>query len=401
MKIRRFFWDKRIKLRTVSLCLIAALCLYNAPVMVAKADVLSDAQAKLDELQAALKNAQSTVNNLSKSKKDAESKVKELNKQLDSIAKEASDLESQLLGLQTKITESEEDLEEAEAIEEEQYESMKKRIKFLYENGRSNELNMLFTADNFGSFLNAVEYVEMMEGYDRAQLAEYAAPHLSVQEKKDFLEACYDKVAAMKREIKAEQATMSKLLSAKDAELAIINEDLTEAEKLQREYEAEVKAQNEVLAAARAAMAGAGGFSEVSVNASGFIWPCPSSHRITSNYGPRTSPTSGASTNHKGIDIGAPAGSAIVAAQGGTVITATYSSSAGNYVIIDHGYNANGVLIYSIYMHASALYVSAGQSVSQGQTIAAVGSTGVSTGNHLHFGVMENGSYVNPLGYVN
>ncbi len=124
------------------------------------------------------------------------------------------------------------------------------------------------------------------------------------------------------------------------------------------------------------------------------IWPC-TSRTISSYYGTRTSPTAGASTNHKGIDISASSGSAIYAAASGTVTTAGYSSSQGNYIVISHG---SGVS--TVYMHCSALYVSAGDSVTSGQTIAAVGSTGISTGPHLHFGVMVDGSYVNPLTYV-
>ena len=125
------------------------------------------------------------------------------------------------------------------------------------------------------------------------------------------------------------------------------------------------------------------------------LWPCPSSHKITSDYGPRESPTAGASTNHKGIDIGAAYGADIVAADSGVVIVSTYSNSAGNYIVIDHG---NGIC--TVYMHASSRLVSVGNTVTRGQVIAKVGSTGYSTGNHLHFGVTVNGSYVNPWGYV-
>ena len=130
-------------------------------------------------------------------------------------------------------------------------------------------------------------------------------------------------------------------------------------------------------------------------SSSGFIWPAPSSYTITSEYGERESPIEGASTYHQGLDIGASYGSNILAAASGTVMTATYSTSAGNYIIIYHG---NG--LSTVYMHASALYVSPGQTVNQGDVIAAVGSTGYSTGPHLHFGVTVNGSYVNPHDYV-
>ena len=136
-------------------------------------------------------------------------------------------------------------------------------------------------------------------------------------------------------------------------------------------------------------------YKTVSLGDISFTWPCPASGRITSGFGGRKSPTKGASSNHQGIDISAPTGTSIVAAAAGEVVIATYSSSAGNYVMISHG---GGV--YTVYMHASSLLVSQGQSVKKGQTIAKVGSTGYSTGSHLHFGVRVNGSYVNPTKYV-
>ena len=117
--------------------------------------------------------------------------------------------------------------------------------------------------------------------------------------------------------------------------------------------------------------------------------------RISSRFGKRKAPTAGASTYHKGVDIAAAQGTPIYAAKSGTVTISTYSSSAGNYVMINHG---NG--LYTAYMHASKLYVKVGDKVSQGQTIAAVGSTGYSTGPHLHFSVIINGNYVDPLKYL-
>ena len=138
-----------------------------------------------------------------------------------------------------------------------------------------------------------------------------------------------------------------------------------------------------------------GSTTTTSTGSSSLRWPCPASGRITSGFGKRKSPTAGASSNHKGIDISASTGSSIVAAAGGTVSIATYSYSAGNYVVVNHG---NG--LSTVYMHCSQLLVSAGDTVKAGQTIAKVGSTGYSTGSHLHFAVRKNGSYVNPSSYV-
>ena len=126
-----------------------------------------------------------------------------------------------------------------------------------------------------------------------------------------------------------------------------------------------------------------------------FAWPCPSYTRVSSDYGTRIHPILHIERFHNGIDLAAPGGSPILAAYSGRVVAAAYSSSMGNYVMIDHGSG-----LYTIYMHASALSVSAGQEVQKGQQIGAVGSTGRSTGNHLHFSVRLNGSYVSPWNYL-
>ncbi len=126
-----------------------------------------------------------------------------------------------------------------------------------------------------------------------------------------------------------------------------------------------------------------------------FTFPCPKMKRISDEYGYRIHPTLGIEKFHNGVDMAAPSGSPILAAYNGKVVAADYSSTMGNYIMINHG---DG--LYTIYMHASALYVSKGQEVSKGQTIAAVGSTGRSTGPHLHFGVRRDGNYVNPWQYL-
>ncbi|WP_066718742.1 peptidoglycan DD-metalloendopeptidase family protein [Clostridium sp. Marseille-P299] len=125
------------------------------------------------------------------------------------------------------------------------------------------------------------------------------------------------------------------------------------------------------------------------------IWPLPSDHTIYTYYGYRTPPTAGASTFHKGLDIGGPYGANIVTALSGTVTKTSYNSTSGYYVEVSHG---NGVV--TRYLHCSKILVSVGQTVMQGDTIALVGSTGVSTGPHLHFSVVINGNNVDPYPYL-
>lgn len=117
---------------------------------------------------------------------------------------------------------------------------------------------------------------------------------------------------------------------------------------------------------------------------------------VSSRFGSREQPTAGASTYHQGVDLAAPAGTPIYATRSGVVTIARSSASAGNYVTVNHGDGYS-----SVYMHMTNYVVSVGQYVSQGQLIGYVGSTGISTGNHLHFGIAKNGTYVNPAEYVN
>ena len=126
-----------------------------------------------------------------------------------------------------------------------------------------------------------------------------------------------------------------------------------------------------------------------------FCWPAPEFTRISDDYGYRLHPILNVQQFHNGVDMAAPKGTPILAAYDGIVVSAEYNASMGNYVMINHG---NG--LYTIYMHADTLVVSKGASVSRGQKIATVGSTGRSTGNHLHFGVRLNGTYVSPWSYI-
>ena len=368
-------------------------------------DSLRQAQQKKQELENSLQAAQQKVKELSNSKEAAEDKVAELEAELGRISNQAVQLEKQLQSLNTQIDDTKVELAAAQAEVDTQYQEMKARIQYTYENRQTTYLNRIFSSKNLADVLNAVEYISAIERYDRKKLQEFNENVSNIKNLKEKLDSDYKEVASVKAEVEEQKQAVAVLANAKDAELKNITANLSDAEALEKEYQEELQAQIEVLSAIQAAIAAENaanpdGTVEVSPNASGFIWPCPSSHRITSEFGPRVSPTGGSDTYHNGIDIGAPTGSAITAVQSGTVIVSKYSNSAGNYIVINHGKDASGNVICSVYMHASERYVSVGDAVAQGQTIAAVGSTGYSTGPHLHFAVTVNGSYVSPWGYV-
>lgn len=372
---------------------------------------LKEAQQEKAALEKALEDAKQAINELKESKGDVQEKVNDLNTQLMNISSQITALENQLAQKNQELTEKKDQiedtksqLEDAKKQEEQQYADMKVRIQFMYENAQESYFEALFSSESFSDFLNSAEYIIQIQEYDRKKLNEYQDTVEYIENVEKQLEEDYATLEEIKKEVEQEKASVEQekasvaaLMKQRETELAGIEGNIDSAQSDADYYAAEIKAQEEIIAEIKRIEAekAAAGKQDNPYTGGVFTWPCPSSTRVTSDYGTRVSPMGGASSNHKGIDIGASGGAAIVAAADGTVTTAAYSSAAGNYVMIDHGGG-----LYTVYMHASALLVSPGQTVSDGQTIAQVGSTGISTGNHLHFGVSLNGSYVSPWSYL-
>lgn len=384
-----------------------ALCLFLAfPALGAKTG-LEDAKGKKTALEEEKKKTEQTLKGLESLKSDTTAYVKKLDDSLETISGELSKLSDQITGKEAQIETTKTELSAAKETEKAQYESMKLRIKYMYEKGDSSYVDILMESGSLSEILNKAEYIGKISAYDRRMLDEYVATKERIAAKETELEAEHTELLSLQEETKARQASVEQLLAAKQTELKNYEAKIAAAEGEISEYAKAIEAQeNEIKAieaeirrkeeeARRKAQEAGKTYKTVSLGDITFTWPCPSSSRITSNFGGRSSPTEGASTNHKGIDIGASTGSAIVAAASGEVVVSTYSASAGNYVMVNHG---GGV--YTVYMHASSRLVSAGDKVKKGQTIAKVGSTGYSTGPHLHFGIRVNGTYVNPRQYV-
>ncbi len=338
------------------------------------------------------------------------------------IAKQIGDISIALAQIEKEKSETEEKLEEAKKIRDEQYEKMSARIKYIYENGETDYLEILLNAGNISDLLNRVEYVSEISEYDDQLFKDFAAAAKEVQEYSDLLDAQAGKMEAAKSSYDAFYQLADKLLEEKTEALSdaavevgvdeeVYQEYLAEVESGKMDWNQAVKAKEEEERKAQQAEVtvpttnpslngtGSGGLASVTqtenTNIGDIIWPLPGYGNITSYFGYRTSPTAGASSNHKGIDISAPFGTPIIAALAGTVIASSEGWAEGKYVIIDHG---NGYK--TLYMHMSQRNCVSGQHVSQGQVIGYVGSTGISTGNHLHFAVTVNNVYQNPLSYV-
>ena len=406
------------KKKIAVLAAAAALTLGTVFSSYATSKAIEDAKKKVSSMEEEKKKVESTLKVLEGKKSDTAAYVKELDRNLSALAGELTKLEGDISQKEEQIEEAKVELETAKITENRQYEDMKLRIQYMYENGQTGLLESMMQSESIAELLNRAEYASQITSYDRKMLEEYRKTRQEVALKEEALKTEHQELLTLQDSTKAKQSSVKTLMASKEAELASYETKIASAQGEIDQYNADIKAQEEHMARVEAEIrrkeeearkaeearraeeakknqSSAGGDSTVKKGNTNFIWPCPASGRISSAFGDRSSPTEGASTNHKGIDIPAPSGSSIVAAADGKVVISTYSYSAGNYIMIDHGGG-----LTTVYMHCSQLLVKEGETVKQGQTIAKVGSTGYSTGPHLHFGVRSGGSYVNPSGYV-
>lgn len=396
-------YRKRIE-AAVMTAVLTVSCIF--PSYGTKTDVDAARESK-SNLENEKKEIEKTIEKLEVLKSDTASYVNQLDAELNSLNKQVTALNSRVAAKEAEIEEAEAELAASKEDERRQYESMKLRIQYMYEKGETSYLDLLFKSADLTQLFNRAEYISQIAAYDRKMLDQCEAASEEVAAREADLKAEHEELVTLKTNTEEKQKDAERLMNEKTAELKSYNSKIAASEGSLSDLEKDIAAQEDKIKAIeaelkrkeeeakKAALEAGLKYNTVSIGNINFIWPCPASSRITSSFGDRESPTEGASSSHQGIDIGASTGSSILAAASGTVTISTYSYSAGNYIMINHG---GGVS--TVYMHCSELLVSAGQEVTQGQVIAKVGSTGYSTGPHLHFGIRVNGSYVNPINYV-
>lgn len=400
---------------------VFSFCLSGLSAVAEEADSSYDAQIKKAEeakasAQKRVDELKKDIEELEKSKGDILKFVKKVDKKIEKLSDTIAGLDKQIEGARKELVKLEEELAIAEDLEKEQYETMKKRIKYMYENGSDGYMDAIFSAKSIGDFLSRSEYIEKISKFDSQLFSGFVETRNETEIKRTVMESKIEEIAGLQEEVLAEKDALKSLKSSKKAEMHKLNSAISATDSRVKTFsekvaEAERKVENLLLekqrqiekreAARRNAEAAAGGTpadpatDSYAGNTAGLRWPLRVPGEISSKFGARTSPTAGASTYHQGIDIAVSAGTPIVAAGDGEVVTASYSASAGNYVMIYHGNS-----LYTVYMHAARLAVAEGATVNQGDVIAYVGSTGISTGAHLHFGVSINAVYLDPLNYV-
>ncbi len=335
---------------------------------------------------------------LREKKKQTEAATAELSNQLNSLIDQMNKTQTKMDAKREEIAKAEEELALAKVKENDQYNDMKLRIRYMYEEGDTAIMTMLVESQSITDLLNRVEYASELSDYDRQMLEDYKEITRQIEIQENKLKDQYDKLEKLQTKLNSQKDQVQQLLAQKQLQLSDLDKQIganaKELKRLVAAAEAAKKAQREA-AAARAAAAGSASYGTAGkprITGHGqFAHPCPGCY-LSSGFGYRSFDGS----FHKGYDFASHGKSMpTYAAADGTVVIAGWSGSAGNWIVINHG---NGLV--TKYMHHSKLYVHAGQQVKKGQNIGMSGTTGYSTGVHLHFQVEVDGVAVNPGSYL-
>ncbi len=389
----------------------------------------SEIKKQIAELKSQKKELENQMKDVQNQVDENEDEISTLVNQKNAIDQEIfllyeqiENINQQLSAYALLIADKQGELDEASAHLNALSEKNKERIRAMEEDGEISYWSVLFKASDFSDLLDRLSMVQEIAAADQRRLQEMNDAAEEVKAAQAALTAEKDELEVVRAEMDAAQIVLDEKRAEADALLAELVEKGYELEALYAEMEAEEEAvldeiaqkEKEYNEAKRrewiqymstyvtqppATQPGSSGGTSSSgggsVSSGGWLRPCAYTY-VSSPFGNRDAPTAGASTNHQGIDLAAPEGTPIYASRTGVVTVATYGKSAGYYVTINHGDGFS-----SVYMHMTRYTVSKGQAVSAGQVIGYVGSTGVSTGPHLHFGISYNGKYVNPAHYVN
>ena len=366
---------------------LAILAFSSVVLNYVSADTETELKQQQQNLNANKAGIKGEINELNVQKDNVMAEKRELDTQVTSLEGEIDELNVEIDDYQVKIDEVSAELDKATVAAENQYQAYKTRVRVMYEHGSTGYLDILLSADSISDFFERIEIVKQITEYDSNMTEKLREKQAEIQSKKDEVVALQQGLIDSRTVLEEKKANLDSKMAYRDSLIKKIQGSVETLEKELKKIEAEE-------ASVRAKLRNlAGGSTPYTGGA--MTWPTPSCRVITSYYGWRLHPVLKYEKLHTGVDIGAQYGAKIVAAKSGTVVTATYNNAYGNYVTINHG---GGVA--TLYAHQSSMAVSAGQYVNEGDVIGYVGSTGYSTGPHLHFEVIINGATTDPLGYI-
>ena len=380
----------------------------------------SELNNRLAEIKSQKAEIEAQLAEYEKQKDNYAGQIGTLNNKINLTEQEIDATQEAIDALTDSIEETKANLKQAEKELADKQELFETRIRVMYENGDTSYMEVVLNSESFGDMLDNIEIVSQIMDYDKGVVAEYTAIRDSIQEMEESLEADRKQQKEYKESLEVEKEGLEADRADLQAMLAKIENDSEYAQKVSDQLadeqdeisneiaelsrkEAEAAARKRAAASSSSSSSSSRGSSSSSSSSNyssggsgSLIWPCPTYTYISSEFGGRVSPITGKwQGGHKGMDIASGKGNPVIAAASGTVVKSYLSSSYGNYIVISHG---GGLM--TAYAHMTRRLVSVGDTVAAGQQIGTVGSTGNSTGNHLHFEVYENGTAVNPRNYV-
>ena len=384
--------------------LLAAGLAAGAPASPGFAETVRDLQRQIDnltrqeqQLNRQVQNNKAQIENLQEEKEKEQQEILRLMDEIDKTGRQLAELNEQIAQINEALEQRRRELADAERRVAERDELLKTRLRAMYMDGVGTYLDVLMSASSFSDFVDRLHYVSLIVRQDRDLLEESRKNRDLVEQKRREVEQELARAREAERQLAQVKAELDRKEKEKEVRIQSLDRDIRRLDDVteeQLEYLRQLAAKKAELIRRKRQLEN----QQVDFYKGGLLaWPLPgySPRNITSPFGVRSDPFTGASASHKGIDIGVPGGSNIVAAEKGVVVVAEWVNGYGNTVVIDHG---NG--LRTLYGHARKLFVKEGQVVERGQKIAEVGSTGRSTGNHLHFEVHRNGVPVDPMPYL-
>jgi len=363
-------------------------CLCLALVLLTSTTLASSTQNKLNQTKNEMKDVQSQIKNNEAAQKNTLKEINNLDSSINSTERQINQIENEIEDLEESIIITEENIKFSQEQYDKKYDLRKNRMIAYYKNGNVSLQDLVNESEDQTEKMYMQRVIEKIVSYDTAIMDELEVEKQQLEEQKNKLEADSTRCADLKASLEVKLASLEETVEKRTNYLSKLEKDHASLEKAEKELKAEAdRLAKELAEQAKKS-------SNTKYTGGTMTWPLPGHYVITSKFGNRLHPVLKKYSLHTGVDIAGSGcnGDPVVAAAAGTVIKATYSNSYGNYVVIDHG---DGIT--TLYAHSSKLLVKAGDKVKAGQQIMKVGTTGYSTGPHLHFEVRKNGSYLNPL----
>lgn len=380
------FWCKKTRLVTITI-LFTFICAYVSSFAIASD--IKDLKKQQDVIKSKINDVKSGINQVDSKKKSVVSELKVIEKDLQLAYQQLQNARKQLNQTRAELNKTQKELDEAEKEVDKHQDELNVRMRAMYMSGPVEYIEVLLDSSSFADFITRLDMIKCVVNSDKNLLEQLQAKKDFVARKKAQLENQQKQISRHYRSIDQKKTVIASRKGDRQRLLAKLEDEKREYERQQDKLQQDAKRLANMIQQIQSQN------SRSYIGSGAFQWPVPSSTRVTSEYGWRPHPIFKTRRFHNGLDIGAPTGSPVVAADDGQVIYAGNYGGYGYTVIVDHGGG-----ISSQYSHLSRILVSRGQNVKKGSKIGLVGSTGWSTGPHLHFTVLKNGQSANPWNWL-